>query len=431
MAIMTVITKISASIILFLFISVSCSKVEDSASNDAISAYDDLLSINFSSLSSKAMSNDVDTMKKDPNGFIVYGVEVNSSEWYNYLDGNSYIYDTIALKWNWRDDSQIAYWPSPFNQMNFYAFYPATASGFTLTATAPSSIIGDFTVESSILDQTDYLACVSGDVLTRPQTGVLALYFTHIMSKISFSVLQEAGVLTIIRQLGIENIINQGSYDYVNAEWQDLSNNNIASFDDYVGSSGPFAKYGVEDQVDPIRIDDHYLMLIPQTGGSAEGQTPLWDGSYTLDSDGEAEISGAYVSIRYRTSKDTDSTDLIGYAFRQTSDNDTQWAENEYFYSAYKKDGGTYNGPLYVKAGFKLSPELLNWEAGTGYNYTLPLATSGGVYLSEYYYDVSGVNTKIRVDNSPKVGDPIYTTDITLGVSVTKWIDNEYELNFK
>lgn len=409
-------TKNFFSATLFLIIATSCSKTNDTTSGNTY----DSNSINFATQTTKATDNDLDAMEGDADGFVVYGVELNDTSWYEELDGNRYIYDSTTQLWGWAS-TEAPSWPVPFYQMNFYAYYPASAAGFTLTAVAPSTIIGEIVVEPSILNQTDYLASASGDVMTKPLSGMQPLNFAHITSKISFSVLQIKDVLTVIRQLGIENIINQGSYDYINSTWNRLSNTNIGSFDNYVGSSGPFAKYGVENQVDPIRIDDHYLMLIPQAGGQEDDQTPLWDGSITLDDSGELVPDGAYISIRYRTSINNDSEDLIGYAFRETSPNDSEWRDGSYYHTVYKKDGGSYNGPLYVKAGFKLSADLLNWVAGTEYNYTLLLNQSGGIYLSEYYYDVDGTNTKIRVDGSPSVGDPVYTSDISAGITVDGW----------
>lgn len=418
-------TKISSAT-LFLTIVMGCSTVEDGVLTSSSNTYD-ANHINFTTQTTKAMSNDVGSIEGDTDGFVVYGVEVDSSDWSDYLDGNSYIYDLDTKKWGWKSEETPS-WPSPFVQMNFYAHYPTTASGFSASDTAPSRLIGEIEVESSILDQTDYLASASGDILTKPLTGILSLNFTHIMSKISFSVIQEEGILTLIRQLGIENIINKGSYDYIASQWNTLSNTNIGSFSDYIGSSGPFAKYGVADQVDLICIDDHYLILIPQTSGDEDNQTPLWDGSSKIDESGDLIPEGAYISIRYRLSDNKDTEDMVGYAFRRSCSNETEYDTGDYFYNVYKLDGGSYTSPLYVKAGFKLTAEQLDWEAGSEYNYTLQLHKSGGIYLSEYYYDVDGRNTFIRVDGSPSVGDPVFPADISAGVTVSGWNHSSVDL---
>ncbi len=400
------------SAILVFVVGVGCTKVE-------LTNMYDCNSINFATQTTKAVTNSVDSIMKDANGFVVYATESGSSEWYDNLDGNRYIYNSTSQTWEWESSDEPS-WPVPFNTMRFYALYPMEAAGFELSESAPSQIVGDIEVEASILDQTDYLAANSGDVTSKPATGILSLNFNHIMSKISFSVLQYENVLTIIRQLGIENVINKGSYDYVGAEWCELSNSNLGSFDDYVGSSGVFAKYGVANKVDPIRSDGHSLMLIPQQGGDDDDQVPIWDGSVGADSDGEGVPSGAYISIRYRTS--LDGEDVIGYALRDSSPNDTEWSMNSSQYSAYKKRNGTYTGPLYVQAGFKLSAQSLNWVAGSEYDYTIQLIETGGIHLSEYYYDLDGVNTKIRINGSPDVGDTIFTTDIKIGVTVSEWV---------
>ncbi|MFI3295904.1 MAG: fimbrillin family protein, partial [Rikenellaceae bacterium] len=302
--------------ILLLIMVVGCTKLD---TKTLVNTYDSD-AINFVTQTTKAISYDIDTMQSDADGFVVYGVEVDSPSWYDNLDGNRYIFDPSYQLWEW-SSSDDPLWPVPFSQMNFYAYYPERALGFSPQASSPSTLTGDIVVESSILNQTDFLASSSGDILAKPSTGVLPLSFSHIMSKVSFSVLQDAGVLTVIRQLGIENIINTGTYDYINSSWQELSNRNLGSFDDYVGSSGPFAKYGVADQTDPIRIDGHYLMLIPQTGGDGDNQTPVWDGTLSDDDRGEGVPEGAYISMRYRTSANEDTEDLVGYAFRESCSN--------------------------------------------------------------------------------------------------------------
>ncbi len=407
------------SVVVSLIIFVGCTKGEELTPTSSVEGYD-TRSINFVSQSSRALSNDIGTMEGDADGFVVYGVESGDSSWYEGIDGSRYIYDSSTGMWGWESEDDPL-WSDPFRQINFYAYYPHSATGLTLSTLAPSTLVGDIVVEPSILDQTDYLAASSGDVVTKPLTGVQSLNFNHIMAKISFSVVQDEGVLTLIRQLGIENVINKGSYDYIASAWGDLSNGNRGSFDDYVGSSGPFAKYGVADKVDPIRSDYHYLMLIPQEGGNGESQTPLWDGSVIVDGSGEFVPEGGYISLRYRTSANVDTEDLIGCAIREGSPNETEWAEGSDYYNAYKRSGGSYTGPLYVKVGFKFSADQLCWEAGTEYNYTLPLNKTGGIYLSEYYCDVDGTNTKIRVAGSPEVGDLVFASDVTIGVTVNGW----------
>lgn len=403
-------------VLLFVLVVGSCSKQDDGDFVELMGEYE-VGVINFSTQATKATSSDIDTMESDVNGFVVYGLEAGGTDWYDNIDGNRYVYDSYEQVWEWSSSKNPA-WPEPFNQMNFYAFYPESALGFELVSSAPSYLSGDIVVQSSILDQTDYLAASSGDIVSKPLTGVQPLNFVHIMAKISFSVLQDEGVLTVIRQLGIENIINEGTYDYLSSQWYGLSNKNLGSFDDYVGSAGPFAKYGVLNQIDPIRIDGHELMLIPQSGGDGDSQAPLWDGSVVVDDSGEFVPDGAYISIRYRM--ETDDEDIIGYAFRRDSSNETEWDEDDYFYDVYKSNG-SYTGPLFVKAGFVLSAEQLNWSAGSEYDYNLQLNKTGGVYLSEFYYDVGGRNTKIRVDGNPAVGDFVSSADMILMVTVNDW----------
>ncbi|MFR9660244.1 MAG: fimbrillin family protein [Rikenellaceae bacterium] len=394
---------------LLLVAVVGCSEVDDRVEEDS-------LSINFETQSTRTLSSDLDAMEGDTDGIVVYGLVSGDDTWYDSLDGGRYTYDFASQRWGWGSDDAPS-WPEPFSPMNFYAYHPSSAVGFTLSSLTPSTLVADIEVEASILDQTDFLASASGDVVVKPATGVQSLSFDHIMAKISFCVVQDEGVLTVIRQLGIENVISRGSYDYVNSRWEELSDENLGSFDDYVGSSGTFARWGVEGQLYPVRLDGHYLMLIPQQGGV---DTPLWDGSVTLDEEsGDLLLEGAYISIRYRTN--SESEDIVGYEIRAGSTSETEWDESSEYYTDYKLSGGTYTGPLFVKAGFRFAPEQLSWEAGTEYDYALQLNQSGGIYLSEYYVDQYGQNTKIRIEGSPNVGDLVFATDMIFSITVNGW----------
>ena len=70
-------------------------------------------------------------------------------------------------------------------------------------------------------------------------------------------------------------------------------------------------------------------------------------------------------------------------------------------------------------------PETLSWKAGKEYDYNILLGVSestGGLYLSEYYVDEYGNNTKIRVP-STQVTDAVNRDEIHFDSSVDSWVD--------
>ena len=306
--------------------------------------------------------------------------------------------------------------------MKFYAFFPATNTGFTPANTtgADMTLTGELEIQEAIDAQVDFLAAKS-EVTSKPISGSFAMKFNHITSKVNFGIVTGVDVTATVNTVSINNLINKGTYNFLNSTWA-----HAAVKGNYVylksGSDYSNTPSSVEGTISQIFNQGEHLMLIPQKA------TAVWNGVATEDgATGEATaITDAYIGMNYRLLTTT-ADDVVGYATRLNCETETMWeiADTE-DYAKYKV-GGTYTDPLYVKVGFKFAGPI-NWTAGKGYMFNIQLGTvagSGGIYLSKYYYDKDGKNTKIAVDGSPAVGDPVSDGKIHFDVEVGDWVNDK------
>lgn len=390
--------------------------------------------ISFVSATTRATVNNLDAMKSNTTGFTVYATGADATgTWYTGVDGTNNYKATGGI-WDWATNTSRPQWPTATETgkwpMKFYAYFPDDAglAGFTPSITEASVIKAEIAVEQTIAGQTDFLAA-KAEVSSKPTTGFLPLNFKHIMSKVGFKITQETTTETTIAQLGFEQIGRTRTYNYIDGNWEGTKPTANGSFQDYITYTLPMTGKPGTGAAQAVRPDgdNHFFMFVPQTGGSTvASQIPVWDGTGTA-ADGEITPNGAYIQMLYRTNESTGTPkkDILGFAQRSSHDVETEWDEtaNQTEYDKYKK-GGSYTDGLYLKVGFKLTSDTFNWEAGKGYTYNLLLNQAGGIYLSKYYYDKDGQNTKIPVvGGNVDPGDPVFGEDIMFTVTETEWDD--------
>ncbi|MGL5682917.1 MAG: fimbrillin family protein [Marinifilaceae bacterium] len=359
--------------------------------------------INFSGTTSRASAiNTLSSMQGDATGFKVFGTSAASaSTWYSGLDGtNNYKYTAGTTNaWGWTTPPGPL-WPTtvPGYPMNFYAFYPAAATGFVATTTAPN-VTAAITVQSAASAQVDYMAARANTV-SRPGDGYLPLNFTHIMSKVNFGVIAGQGTSVFIQSLKVINTKSVNTYNYTTGTWGTATT--PASFDYYNNTATPWTlptgTTGNETTAYPIyttqaTLDAGTLMLMPQ---ALTGWVPV-SGTAPAATD-------AYIEVVYRISSATDP-DNVGYT------------------NATSHPGYTtgYSQALFVKAGFPITG---TWTAAQGYTYNIYLGTvntTGGYYLNANYIDNTGTATTLPIPTGKRVGDPVANGTINFVLKVTDW----------
>ncbi len=397
---------------------------------DPGSGTDDVSKINFISNTTRASINDLtDLQHPTDGGFHVYAANNSSTDWHQSIASEEYKY--VSGQWVWANTTPT--WPigGEHYPMTFYAHHPKTATGFTPTGTPPtavasvasSSLTAAVAIQGTAAAQVDFLGATNS-TSTKPPTGKLSVVFDHITSKINFGIITGMDVTAYVNEVDINALVETGTYDYGSKTW-DL-NAAVAGADynyfDEVDASDDFTNAATTLNLkSPIYTAGHenHFMLIPQNA------TPVWDGTATEDADGNAEVVGAYIGMIYRieTAVPLDEN-AVGYKLRSECAMDTEWPSGGTEHTAYNSATGTYDGPLYVKVGFPLGTAPVTWTKGKGYVYNMKLGTTdatGGLYLSKYYYDENGNNTKILVDGTPDITDPVASGDIHFDVTVDPW----------
>ena len=405
-----------------------CSKTDVNKSDPS----KDLNAISFTATTTRAAINDLTALQDGTTGgFHVYGSNnAIANAWHANVSGAEYKYN--APTWEWA--STPAVWPTDPTHypMSFYGHHPKTASGFTPTATPPSvaagssSLKGAITIQGTGTNQIDFLGATN-TTSTKPPTGKLAMVFNHITSKINFGIITGTGVTAYVNKVDINALVNSGTYDYGTATWNLGTSGTAANYDYFSGAGSTAADFSntlttlnLKSPIYGTAAHSNHLMLMPQNA------TPIWGGTITgVDADGNAEgVTGAYIGMLYRLETAIPSdVDAVGYKVRGNCTTDTDWVagpEND----MYNSSTGTYVGPLYVKVGFPIGTTPLTWEKGKGYAYNMKLGTTdatGGLYLSKYYYDEDGNNTKIPVKGNPNITDPVAGGNIHFDVDVDAW----------
>lgn len=394
----------------------SCSNNDVFEENNDIHSQDN---INFSANTTRASINGLDQVKA---GFKVFATVKGGSAW--FIDGG--IYGNNG-SWDWQTTKHK--WPIDKNNypMNFYAFYPQTADGFTPTTTPVGTVTANITIQSDPATQTDYLAANYINVTTKPASGKLNLMFKHITSKVNFSVIAGTGAKVVVQQLHMQNVGNTGTYNYVseltgNHAWSSsLTDGTLDKYKYFptVAVPGttttlPIFTPATADETtkNPVygeSVPNRHLMLRPQTA------TATWAGTKTdpAVSNGEIKPTKAYIESVYRIEANGD-VNAVGYQ---------NAAKHPDFSTLTPEQQRDLTGkPLFIKVGFPLGASL-TWDQGKGYMYSLKLGTAdatGGIIIDDNYYDEKGNRTDLTIkDKEP--GDPVNDGNIHFNVDVTEW----------
>ena len=421
------------SILLFAacgLIFASCSKTD--VDESGLKPQKNQNEISFRATTTRAAINDLTALQHPTTGgFHVYGTNNSTAGWHTDVDGKEYKYNSTTLTWEWATTTAV--WPTDPTHfpMSFYGHHPKTATGFTAVPTAPAapagahSVKGNIVVQATSADQIDFLAAVN-TTITKPPTSKLAMVFNHITSKINFGVITGTGVTAYVNKVDINTLVDAGTYDYGTKTWDFTGSAATANYDyfDGAGATDDFfntaTTLNLKSPIYGTAAHSNHLMLIPQDA------TPVWDGTATgVDAGGNATgVTGAYIGMLYRIETATPmDVDAVGYQVRDNCITDTDWVPGSE-YDSYNVTNGSYNGPLYVKVGFPIGTTPVTWLKGKGYAYNMKLGTTdatGGLYLSEYYYDEDGNNTKIPVTGNPDITDPVAGGDIHFVVDVDAW----------
>ena len=368
---------------------------------------------------------DLSTLTSDASGFIVYGTSSDkTASWYssaNYatIDGtNNYKFDNSV--WGWSDGAPT--WPlsDEAYPMAFYAYYASQYDGLGTVDASPGAvpvISADFTVDDDKSKQVDFLAA-KDTAFVKPISGRLTLTFDHILSKIDFGISVGSDILAYVQAVGINNVGNNGTYDFVNGVWSAepavfKSSYNYWQFFSDGTNDTVIPTFDIEqDATKPIYEGTHdkHLILMPQTA------TNVW-----VPATNNLPVDDAHICIIYRMEQRLRGTRIDSIGYKTATKHPT-------YYGSQTHARG-YTGPLFVKVGypFNAPKDSPLWEKSKGYIYNIILgknSSTNGYLIDDRYYDENGNPTDLDVTLDAKPGEPISAGAINFNVGVSQWTDN-------
>lgn len=390
--------KFTWFMVILTMVATSCAKDEASSNVESDS---DL--IGFYTSTTRSSVVDLPALGASASGFVVYAASgIAPAAWFTGIDGTNN-YKKTGANWGWAGTAPS--WPTATTgyPMNFYAYFASSYTGLTLTAPTPSAMTGTYVIQPEVT-QVDFLATKSS-ALSKPASGMLPLTFQHILSKINFGVIPGYGATVFVQSVGVNNVGNQRSYDFLAGNWTAAQPAAFTAKYSYKNTATPAtALTGVdatEVAVQSVVPTYSNLMLMPQT---ATTWTPVTG----------VAAANAYMGVIYRLTTASDPN-AVGYTVANSHPN----------YNALTPAEKTaLNGkPLFVKVGYPFAPSTMTWDKGKGYTYNICLGTanaSNGYIADNFYYDENGLPTTLTIIGKDK-GDPISNGKINFIVNVGDW----------
>jgi len=378
----------------------------------------DAISLNPWTASTRAYIANLDSLKNDPSGFVVYADTANAG-W--YIEGVSHIFSTTT---GWGFSPAVS-WPvnTADYPVTFRAYYPDTASitGIILvSSSAPPATALELTVQVPLLieQQIDVLAA-EATATSKPLNGLLNMNFKHILSKVNFTITNHDGTSqtsdpdhkAYVLAVGFGNLYTTNTYNVVTDAWDAFVTpatddyNYYNSFDALTGTA-VYEELEFNDADkdaivpnSPGRFEN--LMLLPQD------DSDVWDVSGTITHPG----GDKYIRLLYRLQV-AGNDDAVGYLDGSTCPGAST--------SSVLPSG--YDDPLYVLVGYAYAG---TWEPGKGYSYDIPLpGVGGGIYLSAFYYDNQGNETDLPIPGAVVGGHVMDVGHIIINPTVNLWDDS-------
>ncbi|MFI3316424.1 MAG: fimbrillin family protein [Rikenellaceae bacterium] len=348
--------------------------------------------IGFMTNTTRAETLTLTHLQEDDAGFAVYGIKNGNGSWDGQMDGSNF-YSYVTGDWDWTGSKPA--WPSESTDypINFYAFYPTTASGMSVDDNSESQLA--ITYQAPTDGQSDILVA-SATTDERPVGDKLPLTFNHILSKVNLNVVTDETYVVYTQALGLNQICNERQYKVATGAWESQAASDNDNFP-YMLTQDP----AVDSSSDDIVASYGDLMLLPQT-------TDSWDPESSSES-----VEGAHLYVIYRA-EDVKGADLIGY-------------EDASSHPDYNPDtdSAIADMALFVMVGYPLGETDFTYESGKGYTYNINIGVenaTNGYLIDDYYYDEGGNKTKFEVEGKD-IGDAISDGYINFTVTVNSWED--------
>ncbi|MDD2595117.1 MAG: fimbrillin family protein [Bacteroidales bacterium] len=279
----------------------NCSKVEvvESAQNTDANA---IGFSTYSNVATKAPINSNSDLQTDGNKFAVTAY-INQSGWDTpYMNNPTLIkYNGTSSKWEYDNAAQLRFWPEVSETLDFYAYYPTTATP-TTASKAAGMVWTNYTVPTTEADQIDLLY-ENRHGITRNNcetSNNLKLTFKHALTQINYGARVANNAMTVVfEKLSIHNVVSNKNFTIYNnsASWSDATTPALENYESVL--SAPLT---VPYHATDFTSFDKVQLLIPQT-------FTAWDPATTIAANNSGS-KGAYIEMSARISVDIDGKKL-------------------------------------------------------------------------------------------------------------------------
>ncbi len=363
------------------------------------------------------------------------------------------IYDKTNDVWNQSATDKFL-WSQLALPASFYSMHTGSKA-LTVTENKLDTInatFEEYTPNKDIAKQED-LVYYAGSIGSMPAGGYIRGNFSHALSRIEIKSNQgeyQPYVLTVdlmnVKESGTATLQAEGK----SCAWNSSSAEKIAyNYLDQTKEQAPIATTNGKliTSISDKSPADNNMIIIPQALTSAAdiigldgaGDPVVNGGDVTADvvingkgkvgESGRIEpaaftkIGGSYIKVLYRMQKGD-----IQYPGYERADSCEAYISMR---DAHKADpnknpavlpeGTGDASQLFVLVGFPFGKDQA-FEVGKDYDVNLGLGTNGGYLLYDYYFDVNGDPTNIKIAGL-KPGDPVIDADAAIGimVSVSDW----------
>lgn len=250
------------------------------------------ISFNSSAPKTRAYTNgDVDNTKLQEGNFGVVGYSNNALYLGATTKAAEQTYNAVAGNWKYANDDEIRYWPN--NDMDFYAYFPFSASGDVFA----NSLQDDDAPVMTITNNTGNQDVLFASTLGQARVDRVDMQFHHAFSKIQGIEIQiqNKGVTVEVQQIEVINTSTQGKVLVDKDGYASYGANNTTRLFDFTGSPVTITKASTFDiGVDQFKklvqgSDNGYIFATnnaPRNYVSGTN-TKLWDGTKTELTEGK------------------------------------------------------------------------------------------------------------------------------------------------
>lgn len=291
---------------------VSCTK-EESVNTGASAKSNEISFSTYSNIAKGTPYTSNDDFKSEGNSFGVAAFIFDTDD--TSLSDSPYLGNdvngaeiTYTTDWEHAIASDIRYWPTNGEQLDFYAYTPFLDDGESLDLSFDKTTgltISDYVVPTTEADQVDFMFASALDITTPENFEDVLLQFNHALVQVHFTAKTASDNMYVViaeNGISINNIYSTGDFDIFADEASTGAWSDQETPETYVFTSSEVT-IDSEGDSESITATENSLMLLPQ-------EFDAWDVDGGVAAT-DASQTGAYLTITCKIYTKTADDDII------------------------------------------------------------------------------------------------------------------------